>query len=116
MNKIKMIGIDHSKASVAYRELFSFTKASATAAMEELKVTKGVNGCIILSTCNRMELWVSAGEELDSSLYQLLCPLRSGAGASPGTTTHGTPRGRSLRNGRERHGKGEMTIGCHAGR
>lgn len=76
MNKIKMIGIDHSKASVAYRELFSFTKASATAAMEELKETKGVNGCIILSTCNRMELWISAGEELDSSLYHLLCRLK----------------------------------------
>ena len=76
MKKIKMIGIDHSKAGVAYRELFSFTKASGTAAMEELKKEKGVNGCIILSTCNRMELWVSAGEELDSSLYQLLCRLK----------------------------------------
>ena len=47
MNKIKMIGIDHSKASVAYRELFSFTKTSATAAMETLEEKKGVSGCII---------------------------------------------------------------------
>ncbi len=76
MNKIKMIGIDHSKASVAYRELFSFTKTSATAAMETLKEKKGVSGCIILSTCNRMELWISAEDGLEESLYEMLCQLK----------------------------------------
>jgi glutamyl-tRNA reductase len=76
MNQIKMIGIDHSNATVSYRELFSFTKSKAMEAMEELKKKPGVEGCIILSTCNRMELWVSASERLTDSLYELLCQLK----------------------------------------
>ncbi|MDO5409008.1 MAG: glutamyl-tRNA reductase [Lachnospiraceae bacterium] len=76
MNQIKMIGIDHSKAAVEYRELFSFTRAGACRAMEELKEKKGIDGVIILSTCNRMELWVSADEELQLSLYDELCGLK----------------------------------------
>ena len=43
MNQIKMIGIDHSKATVEYRELFSFTKAGAGHAMEALKEKKGID-------------------------------------------------------------------------
>ena len=76
MNKIKMIGIDHSKAAVEYRELFSFTRAGACHAMETLKERKGIDGVIILSTCNRMELWVSVDEEVPFSLYDELCGLK----------------------------------------
>ncbi|MCI6731934.1 MAG: glutamyl-tRNA reductase [Lachnospiraceae bacterium] len=76
MNQIKMIGIDHSKATVEYRELFSFTKAGAGHAMEALKEKKGIDGVIILSTCNRMELWVSAHADMELSLYDELCRLK----------------------------------------
>lgn len=76
MNQIKMIGIDHSKATVDYREMFSFTKAAAGSAMEELKEREGIDGVIILSTCNRMELWVSADADMELSLYDELCRLK----------------------------------------
>ena len=76
MNQIKMIGIDHSKATVEYRELFSFTRAAACHAMEVLKEKKGIDGVIILSTCNRMELWVSVDSEAPFSLYDELCSLK----------------------------------------
>ena len=76
MNQIRMIGIDHSKATVSYREMFSFTKAAAKAAMEEFNKIPGVEGCLILSTCNRMEFWVSSSEELECSLYDLLCKAK----------------------------------------
>ena len=52
---------------------FSFTKKNAAAAMERLKREQGVLGCIILSTCNRMEIWASAQEEWQGSLYEFLC-------------------------------------------
>ena len=64
---ISMIGIDSIRAG------FSFTKKNAAAAMERLKREQGVLGCIILSTCNRMEIWASAQEEWQGSLYEFLC-------------------------------------------
>lgn len=70
---ISMIGIDYNRASVDIRAGFSFTKKNAAAAMERLKREQGVLGCIILSTCNRMEIWASTQEEWQGSLYEFLC-------------------------------------------
>lgn len=74
-----MVGIDHNKASIEYRELFSFTKAGAMDAMHQLKERYPAEGCLILSTCNRTELWVSASEEAETipSPYEMLCALKS---------------------------------------
>ena len=68
-----MIGIDHSKASVDIRAKFSFTKKRAIEAMKKLKEEHGILGCIILSTCNRMEVWVSTQDDKEISLYEFLC-------------------------------------------
>ncbi|MCH1983625.1 glutamyl-tRNA reductase [Ruminococcus sp. OA3] len=73
---ICMVGIDHNKASVDVRALFSFTKKNAAAAMEELKSRDGILGCIILSTCNRMEIWASVEEEWEGSLVEELCIIK----------------------------------------
>ena len=70
---ISMIGIDYSRAAVDIRAQFSFTKKNAVAAMEHLKAEPGIAGCIILSTCNRMEIWASTEEEWQGSLYEFLC-------------------------------------------
>lgn len=70
-----MIGIDHSMAPVDIRALFAFTKKEAGQAMEEIKKHDGISGCIILSTCNRLELWVSVQED-EVSLYDLLCKMK----------------------------------------
>ena len=68
-----MIGIDHSKASVDIRAKFSFTKKRAVETMKKLKEEHGILGCIILSTCNRMEVWVSTQDDKEISLYEFLC-------------------------------------------
>lgn len=70
---ISMVGIDYNKASVDIRAQFSFTKRNAAAAMEKLKEAPGILGCIILSTCNRMEIWASTQEEWEGSLFDFLC-------------------------------------------
>ena len=70
---ISMIGIDYKKASVDVRAQFSFTKKNTVAALENLKKEPGILGCIILSTCNRMEIWASTGEDWNGSLYEFLC-------------------------------------------
>lgn len=73
---IKMIGIDHSVASLAYRELFSFTKKSCAAIMSEFVKRPGIQGCVMISTCNRMEVWVSHSGEGECSVLSELCRIR----------------------------------------
>ena len=70
---IQMIGIDHTMADVDTRALFSFTKKSAEETSRKWKVLPGIQGCIILSTCNRMEIWVSAEGGDTKDLLELLC-------------------------------------------
>lgn len=74
---ICMFGIDHNRASVDIRSIFSFTKKNAVAAMEEVKNTEGILGCVILSTCNRMECWVSTAENWDGSLFDEICRIKN---------------------------------------
>lgn len=76
-----MLGIDYNKASVDIRALFSFTKKNAGEAMEEFYREEGVLGCIIISTCNRMEIWASTAEEWEGSLLDKLCSIK---GVDPG--------------------------------
>lgn len=73
---IRMIGIDHNSASIEYRELFSFTKKKSSEAMIKINNTPGILGCVIISTCNRMEIWISCQEDFLYSLYDLLCEIK----------------------------------------
>lgn len=73
---ISMVGIDHNKANVDIRALFSFTKKNAVAAMERWKKVPGVNGCVVLSTCNRMEMWASTEDDWNGSLLEELCKIK----------------------------------------
>lgn len=73
---IMMVGIDHNKANVDERALFSFTKKNCAAAMETIKNVEGILGCIIISTCNRMEVWVSCKNQWEGSVYECLCHVK----------------------------------------
>lgn len=73
---IQMIGIDHSVAAIDIRTVFSFTKKKTAEALDAIKEKKGIRGCVLLSTCNRMELWVSTDETFTDSLYDILCEVR----------------------------------------
>lgn len=73
---IQMIGIDHKTAVIDVRTIFSFTKKSMAEALERIGKVQGIEGCVMLSTCNRMELWVSTGEAFEEDLYEILCGIR----------------------------------------
>ena len=74
--RLQMIGIDHSTAQIAVRERFAFTKSAAEQALQTLKKIKGVRGCVLLSTCNRMELYVSLDEDTQIDLCAWVCEYR----------------------------------------
>ena len=75
---ISMIGIDYSRASVDIRAQFSFTKRNAVTALEHLKQETGILGGVLLSTCNRMELWASTQEDWQGSLYDFFSAEKMG--------------------------------------
>lgn len=73
--KISIIGIDHSKANIEFREKFAFTKSRVIEALKYIKENFNVKGVVIISTCNRSEIWLSdfKGEHLDiiNSMYNI---------------------------------------------
>lgn len=73
---IKMVGIDHYKASVEYREQFALTKNKSINAMLAIKELDGVEGCVIISTCNRTEVWISHNDSFNKRLGECLCQLK----------------------------------------
>ena len=70
---ISMASIDYRKATVAQRERFSFTKTAAADAVRRAVEEFGAQGCVLLVTCNRTELWVTGR---DCRPYELLCKLK----------------------------------------
>ena len=71
--QIKMMGIDHNNASVEAREKFSFTSNNKKALLEKIYDVKGISGVVIISTCNRMEIWLSTEEEFDKAVFDVFC-------------------------------------------
>lgn len=69
---IQMIGTDYSLAGVEVREKFAFTKTQAAALMKKWKKRGGLHGIVVLSTCNRIEIYVNSDEE-NTDYCRLLC-------------------------------------------
>lgn len=71
--EIYMAGIDYSKAKIQDREVFSFTKSALEKALRQIREWYPTLGCVIMSTCNRTELWLS-GRQISPA--ELLCRLK----------------------------------------
>ena len=54
---ISMVGIDYNTADVELRERFALTASRGLALAEVLVRRHGAEGCVVLSTCNRTEVW-----------------------------------------------------------
>ena len=70
---IIMSGLDYQKAPIALREQLSFTKTQAEALTGRLAQGEGILGCVLLSTCNRTELYLSCPPEGRAAPDRLLC-------------------------------------------
>ena len=69
---ILMTGIDHNLAPVEVRERFSFTTNQKAELMQQVMSYPNYDGCILLGTCNRTELWVSYQDDEPGDLPALL--------------------------------------------
>lgn len=66
-----MSGLDFRQAPVALRERLSFTRSGVMEMNRRIRCFSGVDGVVLLSTCNRTELYLSCGEEQNPGM--LLC-------------------------------------------
>ncbi len=68
------LGINHQTASLALREKIAFTRDSLEAALKDLAALPHIDEALILSTCNRTELYLShAGAEAMPPALDWLC-------------------------------------------
>ncbi len=66
------LGINHKTAPVALREKVAFTPDSLVQALASLKALDGVSESVIVSTCNRTELYVNAESDCAQTLLNWL--------------------------------------------
>lgn len=70
---IWMAGIDHTRAALDVRSVFSFTNKKLEQAYAHFRADPEIAGCVIISTCNRMEFWLSAPDDFARAPEALLC-------------------------------------------
>lgn len=75
--QIKMIGIDHIKAPLQYREKVAFSNTRIIEFLNILKKEENILSCVVLSTCNRTEIWVSYKENLINEIDYILCKFKN---------------------------------------
>ena len=102
---LMMSGLDCHRAPLDQRQRLAFSQSLAEEFLHWLRGQPGVEGCVLLSTCNRTELYISGSAETP---WRLLC---RGAGVPEGemepyfTTRCGLDAARHLM---------EVTCGLHS--
>ena len=84
---IVVIGLSHHSAPVAVRERFAFAEARIPSALEELRRGGTADEAVILSTCNRVEIYAATSLEprrAFSALQDFLLAPQNGSEAENG--------------------------------
>jgi len=61
--EIVVLGISHKTAPVEVRERYSVAEWAVPEALEKLRQLDGVNGAVLLSTCNRVEIYATVAPD-----------------------------------------------------
>ncbi|MDU5729726.1 MAG: glutamyl-tRNA reductase [Citrobacter freundii] len=75
MNAVLALGINHKTAPVSLRERVTFSPDTLDQALDSLQALPMVQGGVVLSTCNRTEIYLSVEEQdnLREALIRWLC-------------------------------------------
>jgi len=68
-----MTGLDHKHANLEMRERFAMAKEKTQRILVAIKDSESVGSCVILSTCNRTELYASVPDQLVFEPSKALC-------------------------------------------
>lgn len=69
---IQIISISHKIAPLHVREMFAFTEEQQKHMMQEITKHLEVSECIVLSTCNRTEMYVYSDSESKGCVFNLM--------------------------------------------
>ena len=61
MSRLVCVGVNHKRAPVELREKVAFSAEKVTEALKILPTLEGVEEAVVLSTCNRVEVYVASG-------------------------------------------------------
>lgn len=75
---IYVLGVNYKTTPIEIREKLSFSEEFLIKSLKEIKLNFGVKECILLSTCNRTELYIYSGEEILDRCYieNILCNIK----------------------------------------
>ena len=60
-----MVGISYATAGVDIRQLFALSEEKLGDFLESVKNEPSVSGCVVISTCNRTEMYLSLNRDID---------------------------------------------------
>ena len=80
---IVVVGLNHRSAAVAVRERLAFNEPQVTAALEQLRRIEPQAEFVVLSTCNRVELYCAGDQEPQPLAHRLVGFLSSFHGIEP---------------------------------
>jgi glutamyl-tRNA reductase len=76
---IVAVGISHKQAPISLRELLAVPAGQLPQRLEQLCAVPGIREALIISTCNRFEIFVAAGSrEVASDILETLDPAAAG--------------------------------------
>ena len=76
--RLKVLGLNHTTAPIEIREKFSIGKEALRRGLENLDGYDGLNEAVILTTCNRSEIYAVTADDCEASLHQFLNDLIGG--------------------------------------
>ncbi|MDN3669143.1 glutamyl-tRNA reductase [Echinicola jeungdonensis] len=76
MNELKIVKITHKEADIKARGLFTLPHEERSAFYLQLRDYFNVQEALIISTCNRTEIYYVHPEKLDQKIIKLLCALK----------------------------------------
>ncbi|NCB63010.1 MAG: glutamyl-tRNA reductase, partial [Clostridia bacterium] len=72
--RLIMSGLDYNLAPISLREPLSFTRTQAGEVLRRIqRENDGVSGCVLISTCNRTELYLTTEFDAELRPDELLC-------------------------------------------
>ena len=75
---LKVLGLNHRTAPIDIREKFSVGKDAIRRGLENLDGYDGLSEAVVLSTCNRSEIYAVTVDDCEASLHQFLNDLIGG--------------------------------------
>ena len=80
MLRVVVVGISHNTAPVEIRERFTFSDEGVGAAVSDLSNMQGIEECMVLSTCNRTEIY-AASDNADECVDSIKSYLSRSSGS-----------------------------------